>query len=579
MTLQSTLFDQPKEKEQENQPVTLRPYQVEAVQKVFDRWYDVGESSTMIAMATGTGKSETFLGVLAAEREAHRFERGLILAHTKELVEQPRDRINRSWSTSLPVPGIVMADQDECSRQIVCATYQTMGSERRLARTLGYGTFSHVVIDECHRANPDTEYERIVGVLREANPSVKILGATATPAGNGIFQSTAYRLSIRKAVRELKCLVEPVGLGVHINLDLSKVKKSGDDFKDDELADAMESSQCERVVYQTWLEHAKDRPTMCFAVSVAHARTLADYFHYKGVAVGFADGTTPKKDRARTVARYQAGEIQVLFNCAIWTEGFNAPHTSAILNVRPTLSPTLYQQIVGRGLRRSEGKENCLIFDFKPTDTARDLMSIGSILERRPSNRTVTKAVDSGVLTSVDTLEQHSLDIEEDLPKIVVRILDLLSNKSSYKWTFDGGFSSCNVNDDCSIVIVHPQPERVAAAEALRSQGNWSPAHDLLLQAVSSYQVFSISKKGQVTLLSRSSDYDPAHEAAESYIEGKGVFASKSASWRSREPSPGLITFAQRLGVYDPLANMGRLSQLVTHRLCRIALAKAGIIR
>ena len=354
-------------------------------------------------------------------------------------------------------------------------------------------------------------------------------------------------------------------------------------FREDELAAAMESSQCEKVVYETWKQHAADRPTMCFATSVAHARMLADYFHFQGVPVGFASGETPKEEREGIIRRYMNGEVHVLFNCNVWTEGFDAPHTSAILMVRPTLSPTFYIQAVGRGLRLFEGKDNCLILDFKP-DTEKNLMDAGMMLGRSTRKpKEVEKAIESGVLVSVDTLDelnQGDLGIDEELPKIVVRVLDLLGNKSKFKWTFDGVFSSCSVDENRTIVIVHPQPDRVAAAEAMKSKGQWSPAHDLLLKAVSSYQVFELAKRGEPHLLIRSEDYEPAHQAAEAYLaDNGGTLASKSSSWRSKDPSPALINFATKLGVYEPGANAGKLSQAITHRLCRNRLLSAGIIR
>lgn len=557
--------------------IQLRPYQVEAGEKVAAEW-EKGVLSTQITMATGTGKTEVLLSILANERKAGRMTRALILAHREQLVRQPRNRIAENWSGQLPPAGIVMGVTDEVTNDVICATYQTLLSERRIARLLAHGAFSHVVIDECHHRENES-YDTILKTLVGENPNLRILGVTATPKpGNGGFQSTAYKLSIKRAVQELKCLVPPIGLGVGLKIDLGKIKITGDDFNDDELATVMEASHSERIIYETWKKHASDRPTIAFTVSVKHAEMLADYFVAQGVSATFVSGETPKNIRSAIEGRYKSGELNVVFNCNVWAEGSDFPKTSAVMMCRPTLSKTYYLQAVGRGLRLADGKSDCLIIDFVP-DSDRNLISCGDILEGKKKHTGATKkAIEDGVLLSVDTLmEQHELGTDEDLPDIVVKILDLLASKSQYKWMFDGKVSTCSLDKDSNISIVHPQVDRIAKADAIRGTALWNNSCELAYQAISSYQVF-IVKSGTVELLHRSTDYDSAHYAAESYIEANGVYSGKGASWRKQPPSEKLCDFARRMGVYDPTLRAGDLSQRITHKICKSALQRNKII-
>ena len=134
--------------------ITLRPYQIEARDATLSAWQS-GDSSVIGVAATGLGKTEILLSVLAAERASGNLSRAVILAHRKELIEQPRDRIARNWSDQLPVPGVVMGGQNDASAEIVCATVQTLSRERRMRDVLQHGAISHLIIDEAHHAAAD----------------------------------------------------------------------------------------------------------------------------------------------------------------------------------------------------------------------------------------------------------------------------------------------------------------------------------------------------------------------------------------------------------------------------------------
>ncbi len=144
----------------------LKRYQVEAVDRVLKRWGD--GKSCLIAMATGTGKTEVFLSALDREREVGNLSRALVVAHRVELLEQPYERIAGHFPV-LGDAGIVQAGRDEYDRQVVIASIATVRSLERLSRILDAGPVSHLVIDEAHHSLAQT-YREMVRRVREKNP-------------------------------------------------------------------------------------------------------------------------------------------------------------------------------------------------------------------------------------------------------------------------------------------------------------------------------------------------------------------------------------------------------------------------
>src|SRR5262249_27831886 len=179
-------------------------------------------------------------------------------------------------------------------------------------------------------------------------------------------------------------LVKPSWFAISTQIDLEGVRTRAGDFELGRLAERFDTDMCRKIVVAAYKEYAGSRPAIAFTVSVAGAHALAQAFTeagYKGVA---ADGTTDKAIRRQILKDFEAGDIQILCNCGIWTEGLDLPRLSCILLARPTRSDGLYIQMIGRGLRPANGKEarddeDCLILDFLPKD-ARNVAMLGDIL-------------------------------------------------------------------------------------------------------------------------------------------------------------------------------------------------------
>lgn len=389
----------------------LRPYQEEANEAIARELSEV--DSTVAVMATGTGKTILFSAV--CEDYYHRELRCLVLAHRKELIEQAAEKIHRM--TGIPV-AIEQGDRKEGrhGEAIVVGSVQSM--IRRLDK-FDQNHFGLIVTDECHRAVA-VQHAGVADHFMAGG--AKHLGVTATPNRSdklGLkqrYESVAYEYEILNAIND-GWLVPIEQYTVDTDINFSEIRTQAGDLNQKDLNEVMMDP---RAIYQICgpiAEMAKDRPTLTFAVSVAHAKAVA-----AGLAdmvkeeVAVLDGKSHPDDRRRVVEAFRAGEIRHLVNCLIFSEGFDSPPTALIAMARPTKSGTLYKQCIGRGTRPLDGivdpfaeceaqvrrnaiansaKPNVLILDFAGNSGRHNLCSSGDILDglATPPELAIAKAM------------------------------------------------------------------------------------------------------------------------------------------------------------------------------------------
>lgn len=335
----------------------LRPYQHASVEAVLQRW-EAGDRSTLLVLATGLGKTICFSEVV--RRLAEQGTRSLVLAHRSELIEQAADKLE---SLGLDV-GIEQAEQRAALHSVVVGSVATM-QRARLARWAP-DHFGLVVIDEAHHAAA-ASYRSILRHFAGA----KVLGVTATPdRGDGkglgkLFDSVAFRLEIAEGIKQGWLAPISATRVVVDGLDLSAVRTTAGDLNQGDLDLAMRAPAAVQGVAEPLAKLSAQRPTLAFCVTVEHAHAVAEAVN--GLAPGAAealDGTASREHRAEVLRRYQTGRTRILINCALFTEGFDAPSTACVAIVRPTKSRALYAQMVGRGTRLAPGKTGCLVLDF-----------------------------------------------------------------------------------------------------------------------------------------------------------------------------------------------------------------------
>ncbi len=357
-----------------NAPFTLRPYQQEAVDATL-KHFRKSDDSAVIVLPTGAGKS---LVIAELARLARR--KILVVTHVKELVEQ-----NHAKYQSYGVLGGIFSaglSRKESQYQVTFASVQSVAASLEQFKD----EYSLIIIDECHRISTDenSQYQRIIEQLRQQNKGLKVLGLTATPYRLGM--GWIYRYHYRGFVRSeedkpfVHCIYElpliyMISRGYLTKPDLVDAAVAQYDFstlaqnrfgeyaEKDVNALLGKHQRVTRAIIEQVMELALQRQAvMIFAATVDHAKEITGYLPQEQTAL--ITGATEQRERDMLIQRFKQRQLKYLVNVSVLTTGFDAPHVDFIAILRPTQSVSLYQQIVGRGLRLDAGKKDCLVIDY-----------------------------------------------------------------------------------------------------------------------------------------------------------------------------------------------------------------------
>jgi superfamily II DNA or RNA helicase len=362
------------------EPFPLRPYQAEAIERFLSTWQAGTHNRVAVVLPTGAGKTVVLSHLIDQALPAFG-GRALVIAHREELIQQAAAKI-RAVAPHLKV-GVVKAGRNEHRGvDVIVASVQTLAVRKRRNQITGIGL---VIVDECHHAAADSYIEVLDHFGAWAGVPVAGFTATMTRTDGGlaeVWQDVVYKLDILDLMASGH-LVNVRGKRVIVaGLDLDRVKTRGGDLQDGQLGQAMEDSGAAQVVASAYTEHAADRPGVVFTPTVATAHHMATTLTTAGITAAAVWGDMPREERADILQRYQAGDLQVLTNCMVLTEGFDAPHASCAVIARPTKSPGLYVQMVGRVLRPAPGKVDALVLDVMGSSTKHKLASIIDLSER-----------------------------------------------------------------------------------------------------------------------------------------------------------------------------------------------------
>lgn len=335
--------------------MVLRPYQNQAVQAIRDQWKE-GYQKTLLVLPTGTGKTIVFAKVV--EEETQDGSKALILAHRGELLEQASTKL---METSGLDSALEKAESTSIGskKQVTVASVQTLSQEKRLT-SFSKDYFKTIVVDEAHHSMSDS-YQRILTHFEGAN----VLGVTATPDRSDqrslskYFDSKAYEYSMHQAIREgYLCPVK--AQMIPLELDIHSVGVSNGDYAVGEIGSALEPYLNQ--IALEMLKYCKGRKTVVFLPLIKTSQKFCELLNLHGIKAAEVNGTS--KDRDEILADFEAGEYDVLCNSMLLTEGWDCPAVDCIIVLRPTKIRSLYQQMVGRGMRLAPNKKDLLLLDF-----------------------------------------------------------------------------------------------------------------------------------------------------------------------------------------------------------------------
>jgi DNA repair protein RadD len=345
-----------------------RPYQAEAIASIFD-WFAAGHDAPLIVLPTGAGKSFVLADFIRQAITSFPDTRILVVTHVKELVEQDAAAIRKVW----PHASVGIYSAGLGLRQFKPITVASIQSIYK--REAFYGRFDLIIVDEAHLIPHASTgmYRRLLEKSAQANPDVKLIGLTATPyrldsgvlhQGDGaMFDGISYEANVADLIAAgYLC---PLTAQHGANVDLSGVRMVGGEFNLGQLGERMAAMELVQHHADLIIERCADRNAwLIFCVTVQHASAVSAALRVRGIPAAYVSGETPNDERDQIITDFKAGKLRALVNCNILTTGFDHPATDAVVMLRPTMSPGLYVQMVGRGLRLHESKTNCLVLDF-----------------------------------------------------------------------------------------------------------------------------------------------------------------------------------------------------------------------
>jgi superfamily II DNA or RNA helicase len=522
--------------------IKLRDYQEEAIDAVFAAWAG-GMRRPAIVLPTGAGKTVVFSSLVQqwggwywgndAPEGLNGAHRVIVLAHRDELVDQAIGKLRALLPADTSV-GKVKADDNDIDTDVMVCSVQTLASARRrgvlAAHQDKHGPIGLIITDECHHAAA-ASYQKVY----DAFPDALHLGVTATMArGDGVglgsvWEDVVFKRSVLWMMKR-GYLTDVEARRVSVDIDMSGVKTSRGDYQAGDLGQALMQSEAHRPIAQAYVDHAKDRRGIVFTPTVETAHATAEELNTAGVKTAVVSGETPRDERRRIFDDFRTGKVQVLSNCMVLTEGFDAPWAEVAVIARPTQSQPLYVQMVGRVLRPWPGKERALVLDVVGASASNKLRTL---IDLEPGR--VQEVQEGETLQEAEEREEEEADAivprPAGSPSFQLKVKDVgLFAGSDHAWvTTPKGVLYINCGE--RYVFLWPSP---------KEPGTWDVCH----AATKGREPWQRTEYQGLEL-------GAAMAWGEAVSEDfyAGFSTRRSASWRKGKPSDAQLEFAQRLGI------------------------------
>lgn len=510
----------------------LRWFQEEANTRTIEAWEN-GKQAVIVSAPTGAGKTIIFAALLERLLTGTN-KRGGVLVHRDTLLGQTIEKMNVVWPGVST--GIIKGPLREYDKQVTVASIDTLSGriDEYIESLATHGMLDYLIIDECHHSYAST-WRSVIDALKEQG--TKILGVTATPIRTKpteslaeIFEDCVFSISIFQLIQE-GFLSKMLGYSIKTSLDLDNVRTTQGDFNNKDLSAQVESSDFNLDVIKGWNEKAKNRKSLCFAINIDHVNELTKLFNAAGARAIGIHGELPLHEQRRIISGMAAGEYDVLVNCNLLTEGYDDPSIDCVLMARPTMSRTLYIQMIGRGLRLFPGKEDCLLLDF--TSNARDnsLVTMQDLLgfygmkkaeeihkkrilasELAGEDKETTLILTPETIGGLNTIDKIGHELGSSVAFDHVDVFDL----NKFAWTTLDGDRYVTARDNLAISI--------------RKEG----------ERYTPYLVFSQKDDRCVAQICEPLEFEFALAVANTYLfdYGDRSFVDSNKKWRSENPTP-----------------------------------------
>lgn len=380
-----------------------REYQLEAVYSIF-RYFEANKSNSgdpVVVLPTGTGKSICLAEFFRLVCQWWPGQKMMLLTHVKELIQQNANKLKELWPEA-PL-GIYSSGlkKKDVHHQIIYAGIASVAKKASL-----FGNVSLILVDECHLISPKdaTMYAKFFAELREINPYLRIIGFTATPFRMGFGPITRQEGDEEQGIDAMFDEVVFDGSSVEffnwfiqegylmplvpkrtkMQLDVNGVAKRGGEYVASELQAAVNKQEANQAAIEEALEWGSDRKSwLVFCSGIEHSCDVADLLNENGIPAKAIHSKMSDKERDEAIADFKAGRLRALTNNNVLTTGFDCPSIDLILMLRPTGSPILWVQMLGRGTRpdyapgydisdreqrleaiQMSDKHDCLVLDF-----------------------------------------------------------------------------------------------------------------------------------------------------------------------------------------------------------------------
>lgn len=373
----------------------LRPYQLDCINAIMQ-----GGKRQIVSLPTGSGKTVIFSELLTRLKK-----KALVLCPSIETVQQAYEKIRvAGLDVTLGIKG-----RRSSTVYVMTAQYALRNDVLQKLKEMA---FEVLIVDEAHHFASDC-FRNILDTL-----DCQIVGFTATPFrtdGKGlkeVFCELTYSIGIKQLI-DMGYLVTPECTEIRLDVDLSRVATSGDDWEPYPLSLLVDQAPIRKQLIDCFLALNQRRPTLFFGVDINHCKRMCNDLNLHGVKAEVVTSRLAKATRKNIIDRFRRGDIEVLCNCGALLEGFDAPETSCLMIGRPTKSKLLFTQMVGRGLRTYPGKNDCVIFQYD--DQGHNILTVNALDNGESSRETFERENNTPEANTIPHLDPRHWVIKRDI--------------------------------------------------------------------------------------------------------------------------------------------------------------------